>query len=516
MSESPASLMRLWMALRPHRLPLALVVLAAAAVLDLYYANSPHAVIEFDSQNSLGTPTYLGAARDLLHGHVFSTGRLPGYPLLLAILGASGGSYGPLLAVQAVMFLAVIALTYWIAWSALRRRWIAFAVALLMATDVYAAAYSKEVLSESLALILVAGLLVALVSFVAQPRPSIVWTIAALATATTFTRPEWTFLPLALCVYFAVWALVRSLPRRVIVHGLAATAACYLVIGGYVAGNAVFNGYAGTSEINNISLLGKVMQYDMQLEAPARYRTQALVVDQYVNVTHLNVWHLITEHPEFAANHYALSGDLSRAAILADPVKFVRLSIGLALTHNADVDEPLLHVSTSGAFRLPLRALAHYTSARYAAFWLLPALAVLWVLYPLVFSFRRAPTPTLPPAGRGSFPDAMGPVALVALYGVLVIAFGGFDEYGRYHTVFLPASMIVVWGTLLFNVEIASQVPNRLGALTAALVVIELAAIVLLAREPGAGLAAVVSAVVLAAQGTLLWAWQRRAMSVPR
>jgi hypothetical protein len=110
----------------------------------------------------------------------------------------------------------------------------------------------------------------------------------------------------------------------------------------------------------------------------------------------------------------------------------------------------------------------------------------------------------------------MGPIALVALYGTLIIAFGGFDEYGRYHTVFLPASMIVVWGTLLFNVEIASQVSSRLGAMTAGLVVLELASIVLLTRVPGAGLAAAVSLVVLAAQGALLWAWRRRTESVPR
>lgn len=471
-------------------MPTSLVLLAAAFVLGLYFLNSPHAVIEFDSKNSLGTPTYLGAASDLLHGHLFSTGRLPGYPLVLAVLGATTGFYGLVLAVQAVSFIAVVGLTYWIAWFVLEKRWIAFVVALLMATDLYAAAYAKEILSESLALTSVTLLVTGLVRFVAGPTPATVWILAALATITTFIRPEWVFLPLVLASYFAVWALRRPIDRRVLIHGAAAAIACYAAVGVYIAGNAVFNGYAGTSEINNISVLGKVMQYDMQLEAPPAYHDQALVVDQYVNKTHLNVWHVVTENPEFAANHYALSGAFGRAVIMRDPLRFASLSLGVALTENASVDEPLLHVTT-GPTRLPLRALAHYTSARYAGFWLLPALALVWAVFPLFVKSARGV-------------DRMAPIALVALYGTLIVAFGGFDEYGRYHTVFLPASTLIVWGTLLLNVELAARAPTAIGAQIAVVTALEVAAMVLLTLAPSAGFAAIATIVITAGQAWVL------------
>ena len=85
---------------RAHRLPVAILVAIAGAILVAYFLNSPKAEIEFDSQNTFGTPTYLGAARDILQGHVFSVGRLPVYPLLLAVLGATSGFYWFVLALQ--------------------------------------------------------------------------------------------------------------------------------------------------------------------------------------------------------------------------------------------------------------------------------------------------------------------------------------------------------------------------------------------------------------------------------
>src|SRR5206468_3383608 len=242
-----------------------------------YFLNSPAPILEFDSQNSLGTPTYVGAAKDIASGHLFSTGRLPGYPLLVALLGGAGGFFTLIVVLQSVFFVAAVVLTYTLAFMAFRARWIAFLVSLMLATDVFAAAYAKEILSESLAMLLLGGLLVAMASFTLRPRPSMLWLTAVLATATTFTPAEWTFLPLALGLYLFVWAIRRPFPRPVILHGLGALAACSAVVGLYIAGNFAVNGYAGTSEINNVSVLGKVMQYDMQLEAPPQYRDQALL-----------------------------------------------------------------------------------------------------------------------------------------------------------------------------------------------------------------------------------------------
>lgn len=473
-------------------MPVAVLIVVSGGLLATYFLNSPRAVLEFDSQNSLGTPTYVGAAKEILQGHLVSTGRLPGYPLLLALLGGGGGFFTLVVALQCLMFVAAVLLTYLVAWRAFGKRWIALLLGLTLATDVYAAAYAKEILSESLALVLVSGLLAAVVSFTIRPRASAAWLIAALATATTFTRPEWILLPLALALYFAVWAVRRPMPRSVLLHGLAATGAAYALVALYIAGNAVFNHFPGTSEINNISILGKVMQYNMQLEAPAQYRDQALIVDQYVNVSHLNVWHVVTENPAFAADHYQLSGAFGRTVLLADPLKYARYSLDIAFTHNADVDRPLLHLAPNGPFRLELSGLAHYTAFRYSFYWLLPAFALLWAFLPLL-------------SRRSRSLDVLGPVAAVALYGTLIVSFGGFDEYGRYHMVYLPAINLLVWGTLLLNVVIAGRASAVLGPLAPALVIGEIAAVIVLTMAPSVGLSVLLTIVAAVLQGLLAW-----------
>src|SRR5260370_28321414 len=189
---------------RAHRLPLALLLAIAGAILVAYFAKSPKAEVEFDSKNPFGTATYVGAARDMLHGHLFSVGRLPAYPLLLVLLGATQGFYWLVLAVQTLMFLVTVSLTYAVAWRVFQQRWVAFLVGLMIAADVYAAAYAKEILTESLALTLGAALMASIASFVQRPHPSTPWIIAALATVTTFTRPDWIFLPLPLGAHFAL------------------------------------------------------------------------------------------------------------------------------------------------------------------------------------------------------------------------------------------------------------------------------------------------------------------------
>ena len=477
---------------RAHRLPVAILVAIAGAILVAYFLNSPKAEIEFDSQNTFGTPTYLGAARDILQGHVFSVGRLPVYPLLLAVLGATSGFYWLVLALQAVMFLITVCVTYAVAWRVFQQRWVAFLVGLMIAMDVYAAAYAKEILTESLALTLVTLLMATLASFAQHPRRSTPWIMAALATATTFTRPEWIFLPLVLAAYFAILAWRRPLSRPVAAHGIGALVACYAVVGIYIAGNAVFNGYAGTSEINNIGLLGKAMQYDMQLEAPAQYHDPAVIVDQYIHVKQLNVWHVVIEVPAFSANHYELSGALGRSAILADPLKYLDLSTQLVFMRNTDVDTPLLHVVRDGPFRLELNGLAHYTVGRYAFYWLLPGFALFWALFPLLSRRRQ----TL---------DSLGPIAVLALYGTVIIGFAGFDEYGRYHTVFLPATNVIVWGSLLLNVVAARRAMSVLGLWCATLTAAEVICVIVLATSPSFGVAVVVNVGALLFQGALFW-----------
>ena len=160
---------------------------------------------------------------------------------------------------------------------------------------------------------------------------------------------------------------------------------------------------------------------------------------------------------------------------------------------NADVDTPLLHVAPGGPFAVGLNGLAHLTLARYAVYWLLPVFALLWAVFPLVSTRRHSL-------------ERMGPIALLALYGVVIVAAGGFDEYGRYHTVYLSATSVLVLGTLLFNLEIANRATPALGVLTAGLLIVEISLVVLLLKVPIVVQATpLVLAAVLLGQSSLLW-----------
>jgi len=424
------------------RTVVAALSLIAAVMLLTYFLNRPHADMYPDSAN------YLQGASGLLQGHVFSTERLPGYPLFLLVLGATTGFYGFALFVQGLIYLGSVAVTYYVVRRAFGVAWIAGLAGLMMATDPFAASYAKTLLSETLAMGLVAGFVVTSFGFVRAPRVSTLWLMALLATLAALTRPEWAFFGLAAALYLGAFLWRQGILRRYAWHGLGALVATYLVIGGYVAGNAVVNGYAGTTEITNLSLLGKVMQYRMQDEAPASWASTTQLVDAYV-ANGRSVWTLVGDHPELRDNHYGQIGAYARAVILRDPVRFAWLSVDIAVRRSADFDPQFATITRGAAFDKQLRLAEFLASARYFVLYLTPVLALMWLVVP----FFRPRDPLA----------ALGPAALVVAYGTAITALGGFDEYGRYHVVFIPAVVALVWGTLGLNLQaaIASRSKNR-------------------------------------------------------
>jgi hypothetical protein len=464
------------------------LAVTAAALPAIYFLNRPVAEMYPDS------PGYLQAAQGLLHGQMFNVDRLPGYPALLALLGGTAGTYGPVLIAQTLMFVVAVVLTYQITLRAFGHTWIAFATGLMMATDAFAAAYARFVLSEALALCLVSGMAAASVSFVIKPRASALWGMAALATASALTRPEWVLFPLALAAYCGLLLAVRGIARRFVWHGLAAVAVCYLVIGGYVAGNGVTNGYLGTTELTNVSLLGKVLQYNMQDEAPASLAYIAQIIDSYPAGSR-SAWVLVVDHPSLERNHYELAGTFARAVITRDPLKYLQMSVEVAIAHTAEFD-PQFATTTRGApFDKGLLVLKYMASARYFVFSLIPAVGLVWLVAPLL---RR----------RGDVLDALGPVALIVLYGTLITALGGFFEYGRYHIVFLASSVALTWGTLGFNAHVAwtsLKTQRTLARAAEVLIAAELIVgkVLPLISQPGVQL--LLCGLLVLGQGTLIW-----------
>lgn len=420
--------------LASDRVIVAALSVVAASMLVAYFLNRPQASMYPDSSN------YLDGARGLLQGHLFSPVRLPGYPAFLLVFGAVTGFSGGVLVAQGLIYVGAVALTYYVVRRTFAHTWIAALAGLMMATDLFAAAYAKTMLSETLALGIVTGLAATSASFMLHPRARSLWALAALATSAALTRPEWTYFGLAAAAYFGALMIRRSDLRRLAWHGLAALTACYVVIGGYIAGNALTNGFVGSTEITNLSLLGKVMQYHMQDEAPASWASTASLVDEYVTAGK-SVWTLVDDHPELAKDHYGVAGGFARAVILRDPFKFAHLSLDIAVARSADFDPQFAPVARGAPLDRPLRGLEFIASARYFVLYLAPMMSMLWLIVPLL---RRVGTLA-----------TLGPVALIALYGTGITALGGFDEYGRYHVVFLSTMVAIVWGTLGFNIQIA-------------------------------------------------------------
>ncbi len=472
---------------RDRILALGLAV-TAAALTAAYFLNRPMPAVYPDS------PEYLQAAAGLLQGRVFNVDRLPGYPALLALLGGTAGVHWPVLVAQALMFVVAVVLTYQIVLWTFGQTWIALGAGLMMATDVFAAAYANSILSEALALALVSGMAAAGVSFAIRPRATALWGMTALATATALTRPEWVFFPLAIAIYFGLSLAGRGIGKRFAGHGVAAVAACYLVIGGYIAGNALTNNFVGTTDFTNVSLLGKVMQYGMQDEAPASLATTAQLVDSYAT-RGLSPWVVVNAHPDLAQNHYELAGSFARAVIIRDPLKFLQLSVDVAVAHSADFDPQFAQTARNARFGEGLLVLKYVTSARYFVMFLIPVFGLVWLAAPLV---RR----------RGDTLDALGPVALLVLYGTLITALGGFDEYGRYHVVFLASSVALTWGTLGFNAHIAwtsFKTQRMLAAAAEVLIAAELVISRVLPLISQADAKLLLCGLLVLGQGTLMW-----------
>jgi len=226
--------------MRRDRIDLA-IVLGVALLANAAYLISSNGDFTYPD-----SATYLAPARSFLHGHGFMDAdgmpdalRTPGYPLLLALFGATTL---PMILLQ---HLAAIALAAGV-WLVVRRRGggraAAMTAALLLAIDPPTIHYANKILSETL---FTALLFVTLLLASARPRPV---TLGLLSGAMVLVRPIALF-------YFAVLALVLAFGRMTRRQIAAFVAAALLLPLGWAARNAVETGAFSVSSIGNINLL---------------------------------------------------------------------------------------------------------------------------------------------------------------------------------------------------------------------------------------------------------------------
>ncbi len=412
------------------------VALAAltSLVVTLYYQAMPQ--VEFDPD----TPAYLDIAANIIkHGQLVDVVRLPVYPLLMVLVGTS--HLTALSIVQAALFVATVVEVYVILCLALRRAWLAAAVAALSGANIHIISYVKPILSEALTLFFTTTVALAVILCIRRMSVRRVWVVALCLLLLFMTRPEWIYLPIPLFGYLLLLAWRRGLLRTVAPQAALAAVALYAVLGLYITINGVQHHFFGITYVQNINLLGKVMQYGMHDEAPARYADVQRLVDVYMAKGDTDPWDVIrAPYPPIQRDYFARAGEYALAIIKAHPLEYLGHSVVLGRDSLGTTESfrPAPHMPA-------LDALQWLADAVMRSLVWFPLLALLW------WALAARPRGGIRGMGKESA-EMMGALALIAFYGLTITTLGGYIYYGRLHTPFDPLLIAVVWGSVLLAV----------------------------------------------------------------
>jgi hypothetical protein len=412
-----------------------ILLLITTAVVTAYYLNNPQPALYPDSFG------YFQISHTMLtQGKFVDVLRTPVYPMFIAFvfLIAGAANMEAISVAQAILFVLATLELYILTLLLFRRAWIALGGGLLLGTNLYVISIVKPILSESLGLWLVTSLALLIVLFFQRWQTRYLWLVALCTLVLFMTRPEWIYLPVPLFAYLLFIAWRHGKLRRFLPHSLVALALLYVVLGLYVYENGVQNGFTGVTDNQYGNLLGKVLQYHMQDEAPPEYAQVQAIVNAYVKQggTDPN-WLVQHIYPALGANHWALAGAYSQAIVIHHPLEFLLDTIPVffsSLTERSLYS----HISDQGPLASPLLLLQRASGDLYLSYALFPLFALFWVI--LFCSRRTARLPLV---------EGMGAVVLVGLYGLTLTSLGGFVEYTRLHVPFDSLLLLAIWGSAL-------------------------------------------------------------------
>lgn len=421
-----------------------LLLLLTVILTVAYYVNYPRVELNAD------TPAYLRFVnRMYMHTQPYflvDIWRLPGYPLLITFVYALYGR-GNLMAVsiaQGTLFVLATMEIYVLAILVLKRTWMAFLIGLLIGTNIILLSYIKPIMSEGLALWLLTTLALAVVGFIHTLRMPVIWIVVVCMVLLLFTRPEWIYLPLPLFAYLLLVAVQKGVVRRFLLHALLSLLCVYALLGSYIGINTQVNHYPGLTAIENFNLLGKVLQYNMQDEAPAQDAQISHELDILVVREGRDPYPVLHYMPSLSKNNDLPAGDFARAILVSHPVEFLLKSIPLffpSLTAYYDS----FRVTIPGPFDGFLNWLKSLHRMLYVSNGLFPLCALIWFLLLCWRKLRSQPLAL-----------EMGAIVLLVLYALVITVLGGYrlDDYMRVHIVFDPLLIFVVWGSLFLGARL--------------------------------------------------------------
>lgn len=423
-----------WYGARSLCFGLVLLVITALAI-TMYYLNHP----EVDT--SADTINYVNVVNNrILVGHgIVDPLRTPGYPLLITAVFLLFGrnNLQAVSIVQAVLFVLTTLEIYALAIQVLKRTWMAFLVGVLVGINTDLMAFAKAIVVESLTLWLVATLALAVVICIHRLKALHLWLVAALTLAAFMTRPEWVYVPAPLFAYLLIVAARRGRFRRLLPHAIAAVLVIYAFLSLYVYVNGQQNGFPGITFVQRQNLVGKVMEYQMQNEAPPDYAQVAQHVNTFLANHPPDPYQLEGQYPQIADNYWELGGNYADAVVAHHPLEFLVKTLPLFVTswQNPNV---FSHIAPKGPFLLPLLSLNSISADIYPAYQVFPVFALLW----LGLLFWK-------PTRRQRATETMFAVVLLAFYELLMTSLGGYVEFWRLHVPFEPLLLVVIFGTTL-------------------------------------------------------------------
>jgi hypothetical protein len=414
----------------------AILLVLTTLVVVAFYLNHPQPEPLADSWS------YLYVVDRILRYHqVANFWRLPGYPLFIVFVYklTEEGNLGAVSVAQAVLFVLATLEIYVLALLVLRHIWMALLIGLLVGTNLVLLSFVKPIMSEALALWLLVSLALAVVVFLRTLRISMLWVVTFFTLLLFMTRPEWIYLPVPLAACLLLVAFGRKALRRLLPHMLAALVLLYAVLGGYIYLNATQNHFVGVTWIENINELGKVLQYNMQDEAPPQYAWISRTLDSFTTKGNRDPYVILAAESPLERDDAALAGDFARTIILHHPAEFLVKSIPIFFS-SLTVFHDESRVAPNGPFGSVLKYLFSQYQALYAwNFFFLPCAAA-WLL---LLCWRRM--------RKQLIVQAMGVIICLSLYGLIIVSLGAYRtyDYMRIFTLIDPLMMLVIWGTFL-------------------------------------------------------------------
>jgi hypothetical protein len=416
---------------------LALILLCLTSlVVFIYYLNYPY------PETNVDTPGYLAAVTQLQkYGNPVNAFRLPVYPLLIVIVYCFAGQ-GNMMAVsivQGVLFVLTTLEFFLLVALLTRRNWPAFLFGLLVGTNLILLSYSKPIMTEGSSLWLLTTIMLLIAAYLYTSRLSFFWASVCFLLLLLFTRPEWEFLPVLLSIYLLT-LLKKSVVRRLLPHMLAALVLIYVLVGSYILVNTLAGGFAGLTVVENMNMIGKVLQYHMQDEAGPEDQPISHILDRYTSHGQRSPYYILGHEPELSKNNGQTAANFARKIILAHPLEFLVKSVPYffsSLTHYVPVS--IQQKRLPSPFDGFINALLSVQRWLYACNVLYPLCALVWLILFCFPSLRTQPAV-----------QVMAWLSLATLYALTITTLGGYfdQDYMRVHIVFDPLLSLIIWGTL--------------------------------------------------------------------